>query len=327
MHNRDVLAPPPEVIARAAAWVVQMQGGALTAEAEAQLQAWRLENAEHERAWRAAMQLKEMMGSVPGGLSQPVLGRQRLDRRQLLLSIAVLATALPVTLVAYRQLPVLTADYRTAIGEQRQITLPDGSQMQLNTGSLVDVQFDAQQRLIRLHRGEIAIQTAPDNFSDGFNNNLAHKRPFIVATPVGDIRALGTRFAVRTLDRDITQVEVYEHAVALKPAGLEIEARLDTGKKALFDRKKIYWIEDHHQPAAAWANGQIIADNQRLGDFIAELGRYHSGVLRCDPAVADLRISGVFQLKNPLQVLNVVAGTLPVRISRVTDYWVTITTP
>lgn len=324
MHNRAVLVPPPEVIARAAAWLVQMQEGKLTAEAERQLQAWRLENAEHERAWRAAMQLQDMMGSVPSGLGQSVLGRQRLDRRQLLLSIAVIATALPMTWVAYRQLPMLTADYRTATGEQRQIILPDGSQLQLNTGSLVDVQFDAQQRLIRLHRGEIAIHTAPDNF---IQKNSTHKRPFMVATPVGYIRALGTRFAVRTLDRDITQVEVYEHAVALKPAGLEIETRLDAGKRAQFDRQKIHLIENHHQPAAAWTNGQIIADNQRLGDFIAELGRYHSGVLRCDPAVADLRISGVFQLKNPLQVLNVVAGTLPVHISRVTNYWVTITTP
>lgn len=321
MHNCDVLAPPPEVIARAAAWLVQIQEGTLTAEAEAQLQSWRFENAEHERAWQAAMHFKEMMGSVPGGLSQPVLNRQRLDRRQLL-SIALLAVALPVTWTAYRQLPILTADYRTATGEQRQITLPDGSQLQLNTGSLVDVQFDAQQRLIRLHRGEIAIQTASDNF---IQENSTHRRPFIVATPVGNIRALGTRFAVRALDNNITQVEVYEHAVVLKPAALEIETQLDAGKKALFDRNKIYLIEDHRQPAAAWVNGQIIADNQRLGDFIADLARYHSGVLRCDPAVADLRISGVFQLKNPLQVLNVIAGTLAIRIARVTDYWITIT--
>lgn len=326
MHSRDVLVPPPEVITCAAAWLVKMQEGELTTEAELQLQAWRLENAEHERAWRAAIQLKEMIGSVPGGLSQPVLGRQRLDRRQLL-SVALLAAALPGTWMVYRQLPILTADYRTATGEQRQITLPDGSQLQLNTDSLVDVHFDVQQRLIRLHRGEIAIQTAPDNFINSSNNNTAYKRPFIVETPVGNIRALGTRFTVRTLDGDITQVEVYAHAVALKPAGVEIEARLDAGKKAHFNHKKIYWVEDHYQLTPAWVNGQIIADNQRLGDFIAELARYYSGILRCDPAVADLRISGVFQLENPLQVLNVVAGTLPIRISRITDYWVTITSP
>lgn len=322
MHSRDVLAPAapaPQVIARAAAWMVQMQEGRLSAEDEAQLQAWRSENAEHERAWRAAMQLKEMMGSVPGGLSQPVLGRQRLDRRQLLLSIAALATALPVAWVAHRQWPAVVSDYRTATGEQQQITLPDGSQLQLNTASVVDIEFDAQQRLIRLHSGEIHISTAADN--------NANKRPFIVATPAGNIRALGTRFAVRTLDSDSTQVDVYEHAVALKPAALATETRLEAGKKVIFARKKIHLIEDHHQSAAAWTNGQIIADNQRLGDFIADLARYHSGVLRCDPAVAELRISGVFPLHNTRQVLTVVANTLPVRISSLTDYWVTLTLP
>lgn len=324
MHNRTVLAPPPEAIARAAAWLVQMQEGKLTGEAEMQLQAWRSENTEHERAWCAAMQLKEMMGSLPDGLSQPILGRQRLDRRQLLLSIAVVATALPATWAIYRQWPALSADYRTAKGEQRRITLPDGSQLQLNTGSLVDVQFDAQQRLIHLHRGEISIHTASDSL---IQQNAPHKRPFIVATPVGNIRALGTRFAVRSLDSNITQVDVYEHAVALRPADSEIESQLNSGKKAIFDRKKIRFTEDHNQSTAAWTNGQIIADNQRLVDFIADLARYHVGILRCDPAVADLRISGVFQLKNTQQILNVIASTLPIRISRITDYWVTVTLP
>ncbi|HSC69383.1 MAG TPA: FecR domain-containing protein [Cellvibrio sp.] len=322
MHSRDVLAPPPAVIARAADWLVRMQEGKLSADAAAQLQAWRDENPEHERAWRAAMQFKEMMGAVPADLGQPVLGRERLDRRQLLLSLALLATAVPASWVAYQQWPVLVADYRTAKGEQRRITLPDGSQLQLNTGSAVDVQFNEQQRLIRLQRGEIAIRTAPDNLGNGL-----YKRPFIVATPVGSIRALGTHFAVRALDSDSAQVEVYEHAVALKPAGGVLETRVEAGQKALFDRHKIHFIEAHQQSLAAWTNGQIIADNQRLGDFIADLARYHTGILRCDPAVADLRISGVFQLKNTRQVVDVIAGTLPVGILRRTDYWITVTSP
>lgn len=325
MHNSDVLAPPPEVINRAATWLVRMQEGALTPNDEQQLLTWRLEKPEHERAWQAAMQFKAMMERVPDELSQPVLGRQRLDRRQLL-SIALMATALPLAWLAYRQLPVLTADYRTAKGEQRQISLPDGSHLQLNTGSLVSVQFDAQRRLIHLHRGEIAIQTKPDILTDDATGNSTHKRPFIVSTPAGNIRALGTRFAVRALDEDITQVAVYEHTVALKPAHTGIEVLLDSGKQALFNRQKIHLIEEHHRRIAAWTNGQIIADNQRLDDFIADLARYHPGVLRCDPAVAELRISGVFQLKAPLQILTVIAGTLPVRIARVTDYWITVTT-
>jgi len=71
--------------------------------------------------------------------------------------------------------------------------------------------------------------------------------------------------------------------------------------------------------------GQLIADNQRLSEFLAEVARYRSGIIRVDPAVADLRISGVFQLKNTDQILSSLAGTLPVRISRMTGYWVTVT--
>ncbi|MEN0035524.1 MAG: FecR domain-containing protein [Cellvibrio sp.] len=322
MHSRDVLtagnAPSPAVIATAAGWLVHMQENTMTPADESRLQDWRAESAEHERAWQAALQLKSMMGSMPSGVSQPVLGRKRIDRRQLLLSLAVLA-AVPVVWTVRRDLPVVGADYRTAKGEQQTITLPDGSQLQINTVSLVDVQFDAQQRLIRLHRGEIHIVTAPDN--------AVNHRPFLVATPAGTVRALGTRFAVRTLDNDAVRVKVYEHAVALTPQAGVTDTRIDAGKTAVFDRHNIHLIEAHNQSVPAWTRGQIIADNLRLGDFVIELARYHEGILRCDPAVAELRISGVFQIKNTLQTLSVVAGTLPVRIARMTNYWITLTAP
>lgn len=315
MHSRDVLgAPPPDAIERAAAWLVQMQEGTLSAEQHRLLQAWRQESAEHERAWQAAIQVKVMFGSVPAGVGQKVLGRGPVARRQLLLSIAAMTALIPIGWLAHRQWPAMTADYRTATGEQQRVVLPDGGQLHINTASLVDVQFDSQQRLIYLHRGEIAITTASDK-----------NRPFLVQTPAGLVRALGTRFVVHRLERDITEVSVYEHAVAITPSNAKNEIRLEAGKKTTFDDKGIYQLTDHNEPAAAWVNGQLLADNQRLEDFIHELARYHFGVLRCDPAVADLRISGVFPVKDTRTVLRVIADTLPVRVSQVTDYWATVT--
>ena len=315
MHSRDVVAAPPsEAIQRAAAWLVQMQEGTLSSEEHRLLQAWRQEDPEHEGAWRAAMQLKAMFSSVPNGLGQRVLGRRSMARRDLLLSITAVLALVPVGWLVHREWPAVIADYRTAIGEQQRIVLPDGSQLHINTASLVDVQFDTCERVIRLHRGEIAITTASDK-----------NRPFMVRTPAGVIRALGTRFVVRIQERDITEVAVYAHAVAITPATAQNIIRLEAGKKTTFDDKGIYQLTDHHDAAAAWVNGQLLADNQRLEDFINELARYHFGVLRCDPAVADFRISGVFPVKDTRAVLRVVADTLPVRVSQVTDYWTTVT--
>ncbi|MNP16292.1 fec operon regulator FecR [compost metagenome] len=68
----------------------------------------------------------------------------------------------------------------------------------------------------------------------------------------------------------------------------------------------------------------LVADDWRLGDFIAQLQRYRSGHLGCDPAVAALRISGAFHLGNTDTVLDNLTSTLPVRIRRFSRYWVSV---
>jgi transmembrane sensor len=69
----------------------------------------------------------------------------------------------------------------------------------------------------------------------------------------------------------------------------------------------------------------LYAEEMRLADMLAEVARYRSGVLRCDPAVAQLRVSGVFQLDDTDRILAVLAQTLPVRVDARTRYWVTVT--
>lgn len=74
----------------------------------------------------------------------------------------------------------------------------------------------------------------------------------------------------------------------------------------------------------AWIKGQLVADNVRLVDFIEELSRYRPGILRCDRAVAELRISGVFRVADTDEVLGILRRTLPIRLAQVTGYWVTV---
>jgi len=76
--------------------------------------------------------------------------------------------------------------------------------------------------------------------------------------------------------------------------------------------------------ADAWARGQLVADEQRLGDFLAELGRYRPGLLRVDPRIAGLRLSGVFPLADTDRILDTLPSVLPVRLQWRTRYWVTV---
>lgn len=67
--------------------------------------------------------------------------------------------------------------------------------------------------------------------------------------------------------------------------------------------------------STSWTKGILSFSDKPLGEVIATLSRYRNGVLRCDPAVAGLRLSGTFPLKNTDAILNVIAQTLPVKNS------------
>lgn len=159
------------------------------------------------------------------------------------------------------------------------------------------------------------METAPD------------PRPFLVQTNQGRIRALGTRFTVREISDsrgEQTQVTVLEQAVSNRPALVARETRLAAKQQARFTRTQPPLPTPAPAGEPAWIRGQIVANQQRLEDFIQELARYRPGILRCHPSVAHLRISGVFQINDTDQVLSIVAETLPVQVSRLTDYWVSV---
>ena len=309
--------PDERVIAEAAYWLVRLDDGGLGASGREALEAWRARSPEHERAWRAALALKDLVGSVPGDIGGPVLGRRRLDRRAVLKSLAGLMAAAPAGWVAYRQLPwrEWTADYRTATGEVREVALADGTRVVLNTATDLDVAFSEASRLLVLHRGEVLVTTAAD--AGG------RSRPFVVQTTHGRVRALGTRFGVREA-RGWTEVSVLEDAVALSPREGGAPRVLPAGRRARLTAHGVERAGPIKQTATAWTRGQIVAHDSRLGDLAAELDRYRPGRLRCDPAVAQLRISGVFQVDDTDRALRIIAETLPVRLSSVTGYWVSI---
>ena len=73
-----------------------------------------------------------------------------------------------------------------------------------------------------------------------------------------------------------------------------------------------------------WEHGMLLARDMHLGELIAELNRYHRGVLRCDPSVASLAISGAFPVTDIPASLALLETTLPIRISSTTSWWITV---
>lgn len=310
----------------AAEWLTLLMSGEAGDDDRRRWQAWRAAHPDHERAWRHIEAVTQRFKSLaphagyqalsPHLDGTPGQGPRRRKALKLLLWGAAAGTAgllASRTQTWHQQL----ADHRTGTGEQRTLTLADGSRLTLGTASAIDVRFDGERRLLRLVAGEVLVATAhtlgapPD------------PRPLVIETAQGSIRALGTRFGVRQHGAH-TGVAVLESAVEITPADGGSPQIVKAGERTSFTRSAVDAPEMLAERDTAWARGQIIADDMPLGDFLAELARYRPGIVRCDPAVAGLRLSGVFPLHDTDRILATLPNVVPVQVRRHTRWWVVV---
>lgn len=310
---QQVVPPLRRDVAEAAAgWLLRLDDASAGDADRADWQCWLQADPEHRRAWQQLESLGLRLRAMPPAVAMATLdlpaSRQR---RRLLLALLTLGAG---SGLAYRQLPWRrwSADQRTAIGERRSLQLPDGSQLQLNTASAIDVRFDAALRRVRLIEGEVWIQTQADPAG----------RPFVVDTGDGSVRALGTRFTVRQLD-DGVLATVHEHAVEIHIDGLPVQ-RVDAGQSRRFSHAGVEAPTPADPNAQAWTRGLLYADRMPLDAVVAELSRYRRGILRCDPAIAGLRVSGALPLDRSDDTLALLARMLPIRVQARYDWWVTL---
>lgn len=325
--------PPldPAIVQRAAEWMARLWSDQAGAEDQAACAAWRAAHPDHEYAWQQLQLFESKLDSVPASVARRALREPadpdpdpdasghaaRTRRRALqLLSVGVAVGGLAYLVRGSDGWQLATAELRSASGEVRAITLPDGTRLELASASAVDLRFTDSERLIVLRAGEIQVSTAPDPWPVA--------RPLRVQSRQGTVRALGTRFTVRQHD-DACRVRVFEGAVEIRPVDAPATVvRLDAGQGASFSTQRVGAAGPVQDSEAAWSRGLLVADNMRLDDFLAELARYRPGLLRCEPAVAGLRVSGVFPLRATDRALHNLTLALPVSISYRTRYWVTV---
>ncbi|NNA51571.1 FecR domain-containing protein [Pseudomonas lactis] len=306
------------VLDAAIAWQLSLDSGNGNAVEQEEFSKWLASDEEHARAWRQLGMLDQRF-SVASGPARAALLQSRHGIRQRVrklgrgLASIVLVCGLAL-FAGERYVPIhyWLADQRTATGEQRMLKLEDGTRVNLNTHSAIDVRFDETRRLIVLQAGEILIET-------GHNDS----RPFYVQTRDGSLRALGTRFIVKRED-DATRLSVLQSAVAAQPEALHQEQVFKAGQQVLMRSDGLGPLLAVTPATDAWTRGMLVVDNARLGDVIEELARYRTGYLGVDNNVADLRITGSFPLHDTTLALNALLPTLPVQIEQHTPWWVTV---
>lgn len=300
----------------AATWYVQLNDGVADAARTRDWQTWLAASPAHAEAWGRVEKLQQQWAMVPRQAALSSLGAVQAQRREVLKVLGMLLAVGGGTWLASEQVPyrAMLAQQRTGTGERRSLRLEDGSQLELNVDTALDVRFDAQVRAIQLLRGEILVSTASD----------PARRPFIVHTDHGSLRALGTRFSVRQLPEQ-TLVGVLQSAVEIRPQHhLDQVLRLDAGQQAGFDRDTIASPRPLPADSTAWVQGMLSVNDWHLGAFIDELGRYRAGVLRCAPAIRGMSISGSFRIDDTDIALANLPKSLPVKVRYLSRYWVSV---
>jgi transmembrane sensor len=306
-----------ELIDSATQWYVLLRSGQATAADWQRYHQWRAADPRHDAL---CQQLENRLGVFQVPQAQGVSGKvlqQALDapssRRQVLqVALAGAGVAVGAALLAKPAgLADLTADIRTGTGERRTVMLDDGSELLLNAQSAADIQFDPQRRLVRLREGELLAKVASDRV-----------RPFLIQTDQARLRAYGNRFLVRERGGQ-GQVVALNGAVEIDGQNGE-RLQLAAGHEVHYDRAGFGPVQASSSGATAWVDGFLQVRDRPLAEVIDALRPYHNGVLRLDPAVAGLRVSGLYRLDNPQQILDTLARTLPIHITRRTGLWVTV---
>lgn len=317
---RNTGAIPREVAQRALEWLIDLQSDPRPADTVKNFQRWRAQHPDHERAWQRIEafngQLHDMSSPLHSTIAHATLApKASARRRQAVKTLAVLIFAGGAGWMVQDQTPWRrwSADYRTAVGERRSVTLSDGTQVILNTNSAVNIHFDAGQRTVHLLAGEILITTAKDPHPN--------RRPFLVQTRQGLSQALGTRYSVQQLD-EATNVNVFQSAVEIRLGGTAAPSLiLQAGQQASFTSSAITPILPAIESSTAWTDGFIVALGIRLDAFLKDLNRYSTYALSCDPAIAGRRVSGSYALADIDKLLETLSTMLELEMETVTRFW------
>lgn len=190
--------------------------------------------------------------------------------------------------------------FSTELGERRTVALADGSQVNLNTASRLEIDYDKDMRAVRLVQGEALFKVTYDP-----------RRPFVVRAGDTVVRAVGTAFNVR-MENDVVEVIVTEGAVAV-----DGENRVVAGAAAVAAAgtvKRVALTEDVVKRRVAWREGVIELNGETLDQAVEEFNRYQkSKLVVADPAIASLRVGGRFETDEAAKFVNALAENFSIR--------------
>ena len=314
MSNRQTIE------STAATWVVRKSEGLSTAD-RARLEAWLEAAPEHrlamwrlEYGWKQAERLSALRNpetvatvlAAPNGSRRLALG---VDQRRLFAVAASIVFAIGLGVVAWPR-PVV---FETETGERQQLTLEDGSRLDLNTRTRLRAEMSSDIREAWLDEGEAYFSIAREP-----------GRPFVLHMGDRTVRVLGTRFIARR-HGDQVSVTVAEGRVRVDTAGVQAGTPLILTAGDAVATEGGSLIRHHETPQSidaelSWRGGQLVFDQVSLNEAASEFNRYNETQIHiADASTGAIRIGGTFEAGNVDAFVRLLGGAYGLQIVREGD--------
>ncbi len=310
-------------------WLILLTSGEATPENFTELANWRNRSPAHdhvylkvsilwERLDKPLLAWREQQETVGENLLPPLIEKPAIKFAAKKYPIKRVSTGLLVAAMIafvainlfpdYLNFPL--ADYRTRIGEQRVITLADGSKVFLNTDTALNVIFSNHARNIELIKGEAEFMVVHDQ-----------QKPFIVTSGGIQTQAIGTQFVVRNSPNQNTVILLegkVKTSLNNKAISIQDAFILSPGEQVMYHENHLRRLPRADISGVdRWKNGQVQMNFVTLEQALAEISRYRRGGIKLlDRDLAQRQINAVIDLNQIEAWLTALESTLPINIHR-----------
>jgi len=303
-------SPGAPYVKEAAVWLARLRADDRSLEDERAFRSWLMADPRHAAAFEAVNGMWDSVGALSRDMRNGEVALEpRFSRRKLLSGGVGLAVVAGGTFALVQS--AAAEVYQTDVGEQKHVTLKDGTGVFLDTDTKLVVDFDEKDRKVDLRYGRANFRVAPDA-----------TRPFAVEAAKKLVIGTRSTFDVRRYGDDISVLLIHGQATVKNTA-----ADLDAGRQ-LRDGERLSFISGQSPkldkpnllPLIAWHTGQAIFENSLLTDVVLEMNRYSTIKLEVDDnRIARMKVSGVYRVGDNTNFARSLSRLLPVEIRVVDD--------
>ncbi len=282
----------------AAYWMARKMSGAMKAEERRSFEEWLNAAEENRRAFTETERALSLSDALDVDVLTAEFERElheeasvrRMSTRRMAIAASIMLAATAVTGALFMRNFAAPAPeiYATATGDARVVALDDGSQIDLNAQTRIEVAYSGAQRSVKLAAGQAF-----------FNVERDRARPFVIDAGDATITVTGTAFDVSKYGDGVV-VSVQSGAVDVKPQ-FGPSAVLLAGDQVAIDAEGVASEVIRFDPGNvfAWRSGKARFNERPLGEVVAELNRhFKTPITLGDATLASLPVTGEFDIRD-----------------------------